>query len=143
MLPRSLTGRNVYARIGIMAEGQESQAIKPVFWIGNSLEQLQEFPDEVCSVMGFALWQAQNGRKHVDAKPLHGFGGAGVLEIVADRDGSTFRGVYTVKFAGAVYVLHAFQKKSKHGIRTPKAEIELIRTRLKQAEQHHKNWLRS
>jgi phage-related protein len=87
--------------------------------------------------MGFALWQAQLGRKHRDAKVLKGFGGAGVLEVVEDHDGKTYRAVYTVKFAGAVYVLHAFQKKSKKGIKTPMAERNVIRQRLKAAEEHH------
>ena len=87
--------------------------------------------------MGFALWQAQLGRKHRDAKVLKGFGGAGVLEVVEDHDGNTYRAVYTVKFAGAGYVLHAFQKKSKKRIKTPPAEMNVIRQRLKAAEEHH------
>ncbi len=89
--------------------------------------------------MGFALYLAQIGEKHSAAKPLKGFGGAGVLEIVEDHDGDAFRAVYTVKIAGKVYVLHAFQKKSKSGIETPQAEIELIKHRLKLAEQMHKH----
>jgi phage-related protein len=113
---------------------------KPIFWMGSSLDDLRQFSEEVRQTMGFALWQAQNGARHVDAKPLKGFGGAGVLEIVADDDGSTFRGVYTVKFPGVVYVLHAFQKKSKKGIKTPQKEIDLIRKRLKIAEGHYKKW---
>lgn len=110
---------------------------KPLFWIGSSRNDLKEFPADVRQVVGFALWQAQLGRKHRDAKVLKGFGGAGVLEVVEDHDGNTFRAVYTVKFAGSVYVLHVFQKKSKKGIKTPAAEIELIRRRLKSAEEHH------
>ena len=110
---------------------------KPLFWMGSSLGDLREFPDEVCHAVGFALWQAQLGGKHRDAKVLRGFGGAGVLEVVEDHDGDTYRAVYTVKFAGAVYVLHAFQKKSKKGSKTPAAEMELIRRRLKAAEEHH------
>jgi phage-related protein len=90
--------------------------------------------------MGFALWQAQRGGKHADAKVLKGFGGGGVLEVVEDHEGSTYRAVYTVKFSGAVYVLHAFQKKSKKGIKTPQREIELIRKRLKTAEEHYAEW---
>jgi phage-related protein len=86
--------------------------------------------------MGYALYVAQVGGKHHSAKPLKGFGGAGVLEIVSDKDGDTFRSVYTVRFANAVYVLHAFQKKSKRGAATPKSEMELIRRRLRAAEQH-------
>jgi phage-related protein len=115
----------------------ETVTPKPLFWIGSSRDNIHEFPDEVRKVVGFALWQAQRGGRHVDAKVLKGFGGAGVLEVVEDHDGSTYRAVYTVRFAGAVYVLHAFQKKSKKGIRTPKADIELIRRRLKAAEEDH------
>lgn len=95
-------------------------------------------PDDVKSVFGFAIDQAETGGKHVDAKPLKGFGGAGVLEVVADDEGGTYRAVYTVKFKHAVYVLHVFQKKSKKGIATPAEEIEKIKKRLKLAEQHHK-----
>lgn len=88
--------------------------------------------------MGFALYLAQTGEKHMAVKPLKGFGGAGVLEVVEDHDGDTFRAVYTVKFSSAVYVLHAFQKKSKSGIKTPQTDIDLIRQRLKLAELMHK-----
>ncbi len=84
--------------------------------------------------MGFALHQAQVGEKHGSAKPLKGFGGAGVLEIVEDSDGETYRAVYTVKFQNAVYVLHVFQKKSRKGIRTPQTDIDLVRENLKAAE---------
>lgn len=84
--------------------------------------------------MGFALYQAQIGEKHASAKPLKGFSGAGVLEIVTDHIGDTFRSVYTVRFPTAIYVLHAFQKKSKTGIKTPAEDVELIRRRLKAAE---------
>jgi phage-related protein len=91
--------------------------------------------------MGFALYLAQQGGKHRDAKPLSGFGGAGVLEVVADSSGSTYRAVYTVRLAGRVYVLHSFQKKSKRGIETPKAEINLIKSRLKRAEEEHAAWI--
>ena len=88
--------------------------------------------------MGYALYQAQIGQKHGSAKPLKGFGGAGVLELVADHVGATFRAVYTVKFATAIYVLHAFQKKSKSGIKTPTEVLELIQRRLKAAEADYK-----
>ena len=86
--------------------------------------------------MGYALYVAQLGDKHRDAKPLRGFGGASVLEIVSDHEGDTFRCIYTVRIAGAVYVLHAFQKKSRSGRETPKTEIELIKRRLRDAESH-------
>ena len=99
--------------------------------------ELKGFPADVCSAVGFALWQAQLGRKHKDAKVLKGFGGAGVLEVVEDNYGDSFRAVYTIKFAGAVYVLPVFQKKSKKGIKTPTAEMEVIRRRLRAAEEHY------
>ena len=92
-------------------------------------------------MFGFALHEAQLGRKHTNAKPLKGFGGAGVLEVVSRHDGTAFRAVYTVKLAGRVYVLHAFQKKSKSGIATPKAEIEVIKARLKTAIADHAEWM--
>ena len=88
--------------------------------------------------MGYALYQAQIGEKHGKAKPLKGFGGAGVLEIVADHVGDTFRAVYTVKFATAIYVLHAFQKKSKSGIKTSTEDSKLIQRRLNAAEADYK-----
>ena len=111
--------------------------IKPVSWIGSSYRDFREFPDPVQDAMGYALYQAQIGLKHGSAKPLKGFGGAGVLEIVADHVGDTFRAVYTVKFATAVYVLHAFQKKSPSGIRTAKHDIELVAERLRTAQRDH------
>ena len=112
--------------------------VKPVSWIGSSYKDFRAFPDPVQDAMGYALYQAQIGQKHGRAKPLQGFGGAGVVEIVADHIGNTFRAVYTVKFATAVYVLHAFQKKSKSGIKTPTEALELIRQRLKVAEADYK-----
>ena len=112
--------------------------IKPVSWIGSSYKDVREFPDPVQDAMGYALYQAQIGLKHGNAKPLKGFGGAGVLELVADHVGDTFRAVYTVKFAMAVYVLHAFQKKSKSGIKTPTEYMELIQRRPKAAEADYK-----
>ncbi len=115
--------------------------VRPVAWIGSSKADLSAFPEEVKDSIGFALYVAQQGGKHRDAKPLRGFGGAGTLEIVDDFDGDTYRAVYTVRFAGRVYVLHVFQKKSKTGIKTPKAEVNLIQSRLKRAEEEHKAWL--
>jgi phage-related protein len=113
---------------------------KPLFWIGSTKRDLKTFPDEVQDMMGHALDIAQQGKKHQDAKPFAGFGGAGVLEIVEDYAGDTYRAVYTVRFIGAVYALHAFQKKSKKGIETPKQEMDLIRSRLKKAEAHYAEW---
>ena len=106
---------------------------KPVVWLGNTLDELRKFPEEVRDEMGYALYLAQIGDKHPTAKPLKGFGSAGILEIVDNYDGDTYRTVYTVKLAGVVYVLHAFQKKSKKGIATPKKDIDLIKKRLKLA----------
>ena len=96
-------------------------------------------PEDVRDVFGKALFKAQLGIKHNAAKPLSGFHGAGVLEVVEDHHGDTFRAVYTVRFADAVYVLHVFQKKSKKGIATPKEEIDKIKTRLNMAEEHHRS----
>ena len=115
--------------------------LKRVVWIGSARADLSTFPEEVKDSVGFALYVAQQGGKHRHATPLRGFGGAGILEIVDDFDGDTYRAVYTVRFAGRVYVLHVFQKKSKAGIKTPKAEIDLIASRLKRAEEVHKAWL--
>lgn len=94
---------------------------------------LSAFPDQVKARVGGALWDAQRGLKANSAKPLRGFTGAGVLEVVADFDGDTFRTVYTVRFEQAIFVLHAFQKKSKPGVATPKTELDLIRERLARA----------
>jgi len=113
--------------------------LKPVEWIGSSREDLRDFPGEVREVMGEALYRAQQGNEHPVAKALKGFGGRGVLEIVDDHRGDTYRAVYTVRFASVVYVLHVFQKKSKKGIATPRHEIELIRTRLRRAEEHYRS----
>src|SRR5437588_711921 len=115
--------------------------IKPVVWIGSSRSDLVSFPEDVKDAIGFALYSAQRGGKHADAKPLRGFGGAGILEIVENHAGDTYRAVYTVRLAGRIYVLHVFQKKSKGGIKTPKAEIERIKSRLKRAEEEHARWL--
>ena len=95
------------------------------------------FSEDVRDVFGYALHLAQHGEKHLDARPLKGFGGAKTLEIVEDHQGDTYRAVYTVKFEGYVYVLHCFQKKSKKGIATPKPDMDKIRARLKYAELLH------
>jgi phage-related protein len=111
--------------------------LKPVEWISSSRDDLRQFPEDVQQMIGFALYRSQLGKKHPDAKPLKGFKGSGVLEIVENFDGDTYRAVYTVKFEGIVYVLHAFQKKSKHGIATPKQDLDLIEARLKRAKEHY------
>lgn len=116
---------------------------KPVRWVGSSKEDLSEFPAEVRRRVGGALWEAQIGRKAPYAKPLKGFGDAGVLEIVDDFGGDTFRAVYAVRFAKAVYVLHAFQKKSRRGAATPRAELEVIEQRLKRAREDYEQWART
>jgi phage-related protein len=108
---------------------------KPLVWIGSTLKDLRAFPEEVKDVMGFALSEAQVGGKHPDAKPLKGYKGAGVLEVVDDYDGDTYRAVYTVKFEGVVYALHAFQKKSKTGKATDKTDLDMIERRLKLARE--------
>ncbi len=119
----------------------DQRIISPVVWIGSTKRDLSAFPDDVKDVMGFALFVAQHGEKHPDAKPLRGFGGAGVFEIVEDHRGDTYRAVYTVRLAGRIYALHAFQKKSKAGIKTLKADLEMIKTRLRRAEELHAAWL--
>jgi phage-related protein len=107
--------------------------MKDLIWLGDSLENLKNFPEDVKDKVGYCLHQVQIGKKPVKAKPLAGVKPA-VMEIVSDFDGNTYRSVYTVKIGTVVYVLHCFQKKSKQGIETPKQEIELIKKRLKEAE---------
>ena len=112
--------------------------LRPVRWMGSSLEDLRKFPSPVQHAAGYALFQAQKGEKAPSAKPLKGVvKGAGVLEVVEDHQGDTFRAAYTVKFKDAVYVLHAFQKKSKKGVKTTKRDIDLIKARYEQARQDY------
>ncbi len=115
-----------------------TEAVKPVVWIGSSLRDLRAMPDQVRRDIGQALYTAQQGATDPAAKPLKGFGGARVMEIVERDPTGAYRAVYTVQFAEAVYVLHVFQKKSKRGIATPKQEIDLIRRRLAEAEREHR-----
>ncbi|MGO8757679.1 MAG: type II toxin-antitoxin system RelE/ParE family toxin [Terracidiphilus sp.] len=110
---------------------------KPLHWLGSALKALREFPPNVQRSIGFALGAAQYGGKHLSAKPWRGEG-PGVLEVVKDYDGNTYRAIYTVRFERAVYVLHAFQKKSPRGIETRQSDIALARTRLKMAQQDYK-----
>lgn len=110
---------------------------KPLYWVGSTKNDLKKFPKDVMRVMGQALDDAQWGGKHPDAKPFKGFKGAGVLEIVDNHRGDTYRAVYTIKLADAVYALHAFQKKAKKGIKTPKKDVDVIRKRYKAAVAHH------
>jgi phage-related protein len=105
--------------------------VKEIYWIGSAKDDLDALPSLVQDTFGYALHLAQTGKKHPDAKPLQGFGGAGVLEVVESFHGNAYRAVYTVKIADAIYVLHVFQKKSTKGSETPKPDMELIRERLK------------
>ncbi|MGI8856335.1 MAG: type II toxin-antitoxin system RelE/ParE family toxin [Thermomicrobiales bacterium] len=107
--------------------------LRPIHWVGSSKDDLRAFPDDVQDVMGYALELAQRGTKHPDAKPLKGFGGASVLEIIDDYDGDTYRTMYTVRLRSGIYVLHAFQKKSKRGSEMSRHESDLIRARLRAA----------
>jgi phage-related protein len=109
-------------------------ALKPVRWVGSSLADLRRFPAPVRYEMGYALYLAQKGDKAPPAKPLKGISpGAGVLEVVEDHRGDTYRAVYTVTFRDVVYVLHVFQKKAKRGSRTPQREMDVIRVRYQHA----------
>lgn len=109
--------------------------LKTVVWLGSSRSDLRKFPAPVQDHIGYALYVAQCGGKHHDAKSLSGFGSAGVVEVVSDHRGNTFRAVYTVRFAERLFVLHVFQKKSKTGRETPKRDVELLRQRLREAEE--------
>lgn len=113
---------------------------KPCLFVGPSRRELKAFPEEVRGRIGHALHQVQSGQEPDSAKALKGFGGRGVLELVEDYEGSTFRAVYTVRFSDAVYVLHAFQKKSRKGISTPKHITELIKSRLRDADRDYHSW---
>lgn len=112
---------------------------KPIHWIASSKKDLIGFGEDVTVPIGYALRIAQDGGLAASAKPLRGFGGASVLEIVVNTGGDTYRGVYTVKFSKAIYVLHVFMKKSKKGIETPKHHIDLIRARLDIAAKNYKH----
>jgi phage-related protein len=116
----------------------DGQATRPITWLGSSRTDLKRFPQQVRRDMGNALYAAQRGEVDPAAKPLRGFGGVRVMEIVDRHDTNTYRAVYTAQFDEAIYVLHAFQKKSKRGIATPAREIELVRRRLADAERLHR-----
>jgi phage-related protein len=111
--------------------------LKPVRWLGSSRKDLKAFPQQVRADIGHALYAAQMGDTDPAAKPLKGFGGTKVMEIVDRHDTNTYRAVYTAQFAGVIYVLHAFQKKSRRGIATPKKEMDLIQQRLAAAQQDY------
>lgn len=116
------------------------QVRKPLKWVGSAKRDLDAMPEDVKDVFGHAIDLAQAGGKHQDAKILTGFGSAGVLEVIEDHMGDTYRAVYTVKFAEWVYVLHCFQKKSRSGIATPKPDMDLINNRLRAAKQDFEKW---
>ena len=108
--------------------------MRALIFVGDSLKRFKKFPQPVQDDIAFALIRAQEGKKHDSAKPLKGFGGASVLEVVEDHGRETYRAVYTVKFKDAVYVLHAFQKKSRKGIATPQSDMDIVLSRLKAIE---------
>lgn len=112
--------------------------MKAIDWIGSSKEDLMDLPDAVKRFFGFGLRIAQRGQMHPGAKPLKGFGGADVIELIDNDAAGTYRAVYTVRMREVVFVLHVFQKKSKHGISTPSKDIELIKNRLKRAQEIYK-----
>lgn len=114
--------------------------IKPIIWVASSKSDLRCLPSRAQDAIGYALHQAQVGEKNAKTKPLKGFGSAEILEIVEYNVGGTYRAVYTVKFEEAIAVLHVFQKKSTHGIKTSKQDIELIKSRLKLAELKYEAW---
>lgn len=114
---------------------------KPLFFMGSSQDDLREFPEDAKDEVGYALYRVQLWLTPRSAKPLKGYGGATVVEISEDYQTDTYRAVYTVRFAGVVYVLHVFQKKSRRGHETPQADLKLIRRRLAQAEEHYRGWL--
>jgi len=116
---------------------------KPVEWVGSSRKDIQDLPPRIRKQFGLALLAAQAGGRSPKAKPLSGFGGASVIEVVENHDTDTYRAIYTVRFQEAVYVLHVFQKKSRQGVQTPQKEMELVRSRLKQAEVMHAEWVRA
>jgi len=113
---------------------RNSSQVKPLYWVGSSKKDLLALPETVVQVFGYALYLAQTNKKHDQAKPMKGFGSAGVLEIVEEWEGNAYRAIHTVRFVESVFVLHVFQKKSKRGVATPKRELDLIRERWKTAE---------
>jgi phage-related protein len=119
----------------------QPRATKPLLWIGSSRKDFMTFPQGVQEAFGFELYLAQTGQHPPSAKPLKGIG-SGVVELIKAFDGDAYRAVYTVRFASAIYVIHAFKKKSKTGIKTPQSDIDLIKARLRDAEADHKDRLK-
>lgn len=116
---------------------EERPPATPVRWIAGSKNDLRSFPEPVKNAVGYALWRAQLGEKHESAKALKGYGDAALLEVIEDYDRATYRAVYTVRFADAVYVLHCFQKKSTQGIKTAQRDLAVIERRLRLAREDH------
>jgi phage-related protein len=117
--------------------------LKPLGWISSSYRDLLALPKSVVREFGYALYRAQRGEMPMHAKALKGFGGGSVVEVVEDWDGNTYRAVYTVRYREVVYVLHVFAKKSKSGKATPKTDLDLIKRRVKLAEQEYQRWRES
>lgn len=131
--------RNIWHNYHIMAANNRIPILKPIEWASQAKKELKEFPDDVIDVIGYSLMLVQQGEKPDNAKPLKGFAGAGVLEVIEDFDSDTYRAIYTVRFKKAIYVLCAFKKKSKEGIKTPKKDMDLIKHRLDCAAEHYKS----
>src|SRR5690349_15851710 len=108
---------------------------KRVVWVGDSLRRLKVFPEEVQSEMGYAIYLAQRGESHSSAGPMKGYN---AVDVVSEYEGNAFRAVYTTKFEGVIYVLHCFQKKSKRGAKTPQPDLNMIKTRLRDAAEIHR-----
>jgi len=119
--------------MGILESDAEPIHPRPVVWMGSSRKDLIALPPSVVDTFGYGIYLAQIGRRHVNSKVLRGFGDAGVVELIESQRGSTFRAVYTVRFATAVFVLHVFQKKARHGVATSKKDLDLIAQRLLRA----------
>lgn len=111
---------------------------KACFFVGSAAKDIRGLPEDVRQHFGHAIHRVQCGEEPIDAKALKGFGGRSVLEIVKDYNSDTYRAVYTIRFAEAVYVLHVFQKKAKKGAETPKPDIDLVKQRLRAAEEHYR-----
>ncbi len=137
--PGPLSVCQIRHTLSLMGALERKSPTKPLVWLGDTLDVLRDFPPAVKDEISFGLYQAQTGKKHVNAKPMKGFG-PGVLEIVSDYRGDTYRAVYTVSLKKAVYVLHVFQKKAKSGISTPRSDIELVRSRLRRAKELHSQY---
>ena len=119
-----------------MGMAKPLRPLRPLLWVASSKRDYRDFPARVQDTLGFELFLAQTGQHPPSAKTLKGLGG-GTVELVEDFDGDTYRAVYSVRFREAMYVLHAFKKKSKRGSKTPQGDIDLIKRRLKDAEQDH------